>query len=170
MTVKRFAIEHDLWSKISSAIQQYLSAADADNLLQKIADLPIRPSHAVRSLGAYVSRSGQPIAIRLQFGQEHGNLRDTFLHELAHLCDHLCHQSGKRYRRAHGSEWQRWAAVLGTSTERCGKSEALQALYLQRSKLVAVCQSCGAELHRTRRLNRRQKYFHRTCGGQLRPV
>ena len=167
MTVKQFALGEELWLQIASAIEGFLPGPVAEKLLQQIADLPIQPSRATRSLGAYVSKAGLPVCIRLQFAQEAETLRDTFLHELAHLCDHLCNQSGKRYRRAHGPDWQQWAQLLGIEPKRCGRSAALEKLYQQRLKPVAICQSCGAEFQRTRRLNRRRKYFHSNCGGRL---
>ena len=170
MTVIQFARQHDLWPQITAAIENFLPETKAGKLLRRIADLPIQPSRAARSLGAYVSKAGEPVCIRLQFAQEPVNLRETFLHELGHLCDHLCHQSGNRYRRAHGPDWQNWAKMLGAVPERCGKSAALEKLYQQRLKLVAVCQNCGTEFRRTRRLNQRRKYFHSNCGGRLRPV
>ncbi len=169
MTVYDLAIKLDLWPQITSAINTAVPAASAE-LLARIAKVPVKPSWATRTLGAYVSRQGLPVCIRLQFAQEAENLRETFLHELAHLCDHLCHQPGQRYRRAHGPQWQNWAQLLGTQAQRCGKSAALEALYRQRLKLVAVCSDCGTEFRRTRRLNRRRKYFHSNCGGRLRPI
>ncbi|HEY5673608.1 MAG TPA: SprT-like domain-containing protein [Malonomonas sp.] len=170
MTVKQFALQDDLWQQISAAIEGFLPEPAAAKLLQRIADLPIRPSRATRTLGAYVSKAGLPVSIRLQFAQEPDSLRETFLHELAHLCDHLCHQPGQRYRRAHGPHWQQWAKLLGSEAKRCGRSVALEKLYQQRLKPVAVCQTCGSEFRRIRRLNRRRKYFHRDCGGRLEPI
>jgi predicted SprT family Zn-dependent metalloprotease len=170
MTVKQFAIQGELWTQISGAIHGFLPEPAAVNLLHRIADLPIQSSRAARSLGAYVSKSGLPVCIRLQFAQEPANLRETFMHELAHLCDHLCNQSGRRYRRAHGPHWRNWAKLLGIEPSRCGRSEALERLYQQRLKPVAICQNCGTEFRRTRRLNHRRNYFHSNCGGRLQPL
>ena len=170
MNVRQFAEHYALWAQITAAIGSFVSAAESSRLLQQITDLPVRPSRAVRSLGCYVSRAGEPVCIRLQLAQEPEVLQQTFLHELAHLCDHLYHQPGIRYRRAHGPNWRNWASLLGAQPERCGESAALRQLYRQRLKLVAVCQRCGYEFHRTRRLNQRRKYFHRDCGGRLKAV
>ncbi len=167
MTVKQFALRDALWPQLATAIEGFLPGAAAGKLLLRIAEVPIQSSRATRSLGAYVSRAGLPVCIRLQFAQEADNLRETFLHELAHLCDHLSNQPGKRYRRAHGPDWQQWAALLGIEAKRCGRSVALEKLYQQRLKPVAICQRCGAEFQRTRRLSQRRKYFHRSCGGRL---
>ncbi|NOY13666.1 MAG: hypothetical protein GXP51_08300 [Deltaproteobacteria bacterium] len=170
MTVIELAHELNLWRQITAAVNTALPAAESDKLLLRLAELPIRSSRATRSLGAYVSKAGEPVCIRLQFAQEPGHLQETFLHELAHLCDHLCNRPGKRYHRAHGPDWRSWAERLGAAPQRCGQSDALEKLYRQRLKLVAVCQNCGTEFRRTRRLNRRRKYYHRDCGGRLRPV
>ncbi len=170
MTVIDLARKLNLWRQITTAINAVLPAAAAGELLPRLAELPVTQSRATRSLGVYVSRLGEPVCIRLQFAQELENLRETFLHELSHCCDHLCNQPGKRYRRAHGPHWQQWATLLGATPQRCGSSAALEKLYLQRLKLVAVCRQCGTEFRRTRRLNRRRKYFHSDCGGTLRLI
>lgn len=167
MTVKQFALRDQLWLQIVTAVAGFLPEPAAGQLLRQIAELPVRPSRATRSLGGYVSKAGLPVSIRLQFAQEADSLRDTFLHELAHLCDHLCNQPGKAYRRAHGPHWQQWAQRLGIEPKRCGRSAALERLYQQRLKPVAICQSCGTEFQRTRRLSRRRNYFHSHCGGRL---
>jgi len=169
MTVATLAKELGVWNIIRTNIIK-VSADGADPLLELLARLPIRRSRAVRSLGSYVSRDGMPVCIRLQFAQESETLKQTLLHEIAHACDHLSAQPGQRYRQAHGPNWQLWARALGTSTERCGSSEVLRNLHQQRLKTVAVCQRCGAELQRVRRLNRRRSYLHVNCGGQLRPL
>lgn len=170
MTVKQFALRDELWPQIAKAIEGFLPEPAAGQLLRQIAELPVRPSRATRSLGGYVSKSGLPVSIRLQFAQEPDSLRETFLHELAHLCDHLCNQPGKVYRRAHGPHWRDWAKRLGSAAQRCGRSAALEKLYQQRLKPVAICQTCGTEFQRTRRLNRRKNYFHSSCGGRLRHI
>jgi len=169
MTVEMLARELGLWDALKINIRTQ-AGEGAEALLKQLSGLPVRPSRATRSLGSYLSRDGVPVCIRLQFAQEPDNLRQTLLHEIAHVCDHLSRQPGRRYRQAHGKSWQQWARALGTSVERLGSSEALQHLYRQRVKLVAVCQRCGAELHRTRRLNRRHSYLHVNCGGRLRPL
>lgn len=168
--VKKFAEEHGLWQQIVAAVETILQTIDTEPLIAQIAKIPVRPSRATRSLGMYVSKLGEPVCIRLQFAQEETLLRQTFLHEVAHTCDHLSHQAGGKYRRAHGPGWRQWAHALGISPERCGKSEAVADLHRQRLKLVAICQKCGAEFRRVRRLNRRGRYIHSTCGGRLRPV
>jgi len=171
MTVKQIADEFSLWQQIETAVNGILKEGSAPALLKKIATIPIHKSRATRRLGAYVSRGGEPICIRLQFAQEPDNLKHTFLHEVAHACDHLSRsKKTSTYRRAHGPSWKNWARALGISTQCCGESDAVRDLHQQRLKLVAVCQKCGAEFHRVRRLNRNGTYIHQQCGGRIKTV
>ncbi|MDX2494671.1 MAG: SprT-like domain-containing protein [Desulfuromusa sp.] len=171
MTVKQIADEFSLWQEIETAVNGILVEGSAPDLLEKIAKIPIQHSRATRRLGAYISKGDEPICIRLQFAQEPDNLKHTFLHEVAHACDHL-NRSNKpsTYRRAHGSSWKGWARALGISTQCSGESEAVRLLHQQRVKLIAVCQKCGAEFHRVRRLNRNRIYIHQNCGGKIKSV
>ncbi len=169
LTVGQLASELELWEQIVATVQRQVEHSPMD-LLAEIAALPVRSSRAARSLGAYVSKVSKPVCIRLQFAQEAENLKQTFLHEVAHLCDHLTNQPDRRYRRAHGPGWQVWAKALGTSVECRGESVAMTRLRQQRLRLVAICQQCGEEFWRLRRLNRRQKYIHPKCGGPLKTL
>jgi len=168
MTVESLATELGLWADICEHIDGY-AGRKSTRLLAQLADLPVKRSRATRRLGSFAVQNGKPLCIRLQFSQEPENLKQTFLHEIAHVCDHLT-RSLFRSRRAHGPSWQAWAKVLGTPAKSCGRSEALNQLHRQRLKLVAICQNCGAEFHRVRRLSRNRKYYHSKCGGSLRPV
>ena len=171
MTVKQYADEFDLWQQIEFAVEEMISERSSADFLEQIAMIPLKKSHATRRLGAYVSRGVEPVCIRLQFSQEPDNLKHTFLHEVAHACDHLSGKGWhKSYRRAHGPSWKSWANALGISSKSCGGSEAVRALHQQRLKLVAVCQKCGTEFHRVRRLNRNRKYTHQQCGGRIKAV
>ena len=167
MDVSRFSIEYGLCSRIETARAE---CGCDQAVLQQIYNLPVRKSHAVRRLGSYVARGGEPIEIRLQFALEETKLVETFLHELAHCLDHLTNQNGKPYRRAHGPGWQRWASALGILPERCGESEALRQLHAQRLRVVAICKKCGFELQRLKRLPRNRKYSHTDCGGTFKMI
>ena len=171
MTVKQIAEKYQLWQQIEKAVNGILPGGSASVLLEKIAQIPIQKSWATRRLGAYVSMGREPICIRLQFAQESENLKQTFLHEVAHACDHLSRKSGRQsYRRAHGSSWKAWAKELGIPPRCYGESEAVKKLHQQRLKLVAICQKCGAEFHRVRHLNRNRTYTHNRCGGKIQPT
>ena len=171
MTAKQLAVELDLWQEIEKAVAGILPKRSVADFLDKISQIPIQKSSATRRLGAYVSTAGEPVCIRLQFAQEPENLRQTFLHEVAHACDHLNRKRARQpYHRAHSDSWKNWAKALGISTECRGESEAVRALHQKRMKLVAVCQKCGMEFHRVRRLSRNRTYLHNQCGGKLRSV
>ncbi len=169
MVIKQLAENLHLWQQIETAARSILSGKSVPVLLEKIATIPVNRSRATRRLGVYVSQGNRPICIRLQFAQEPENLRQTFLHEVAHACDHLSRKGWrKQYRQAHGESWKTWARALGVSTSTSGESEAVRKLHQQRLKLVGVCQKCGAEFRRVRRFNRRETYTHRCCGGEIR--
>ena len=171
MTVKQIADELCLWQQIEIAANNILAKKSVSALLERVASIPIHKSRATRRLGAYVSMGETPICIRLQFAQEPDNLKQTFLHEVAHACDHLSRKKGyQSYQRAHGSSWKIWAKELGISPQCRGESPAVRQLHQQRLKLVAVCQKCGAEFHRVRRLNRNRTYTHNQCGGKIQSV
>ena len=169
-TVRSLADQLNVWAQINGAACQILGVKEGAILLDGIAHLPVRRSRATRTLGSYASRAGKAWCIRLQFALEPDLLKETFLHELAHACDHLTNQPDQNYRRAHGTGWKGWAAALGIEGRVRGQSEILSRLYRQKLKPVAVCRRCGAEFHRVRRLNRRRKYIHQVCGGQLDPL
>jgi len=171
MTVKQHADELDLWQHIEFAVEGMISRRSVVGFLEQIASIPVQKSRATRRLGVYVSRGREPVCIRLQFAQEPDNLKQTFLHEVAHACDHLSRKKRPQsYRQAHGPSWKDWAKVLGISPQSYGESEAVRALHQKRLKLVAVCQRCGAEFHRVRRLNRNGSYTHQQCGGRIKTV
>jgi len=169
MTVETLALDLGLWVEICRRITTHAEQKGFE-LVEILSRLPVKRSRATRTLGTYLSRGGVPICIRLQFAQESDNLKQTLLHEIAHVCDHLSRQGGQCYRQAHGPGWQLWAQALGILPERLGSSEVLRRLHQQRLKPVAVCQRCGTVLQRVRRLNRRLRYVHTNCGGCWRPI
>jgi len=170
LTVASCAADLGVTEQIRSGIEALLPAAKAGALMTEVMKLPVRSSRALRSLGSYVSRGGEPVCIRLQFRQERDLLAETLLHEVAHLCDHLSNQRGRRYRQAHGHGWQAWAEAFDIRARRTGKSQVLCDIHEQRLKLVAICLECGLEVRRLRRLNHGTRYIHPGCGGRLQPV
>ncbi|MEA3465849.1 MAG: hypothetical protein U9R29_07585 [Thermodesulfobacteriota bacterium] len=163
------AQQQGLWSHICDAVRQQ-NVNNYAHILDQVARLPVKRSRATRILGCYVSRQSQPWCVRLQFDQEPEQLRQTLLHEIAHVLDHLVNFSGQPYRGAHCSGWQVWATALGISTCRTGHSEVVARQYRQRQKLVAVCSGCGESIYRLRRLDRNRSYIHASCGSLLRPI
>lgn len=124
-TVERLSTQLDVWSRICEVITQE-SLIASGNLIAQISQVPVKTSRSTTTLGCYVSRGGKPCCIRIQFDQEPELIVQTFLHEVAHLLDHLISFSGKPYRGAHRSGWVRWAVALGISPCRTGRSERLE--------------------------------------------
>ena len=120
-----------VWKRIQSAVTLLVSQ-ERLAFMQQLEAVPVYRSRATRSLGCYVSVAGQPRCIRLQFKQEYSCLQETFLHEVAHLCDHLQNFSSLSYRGAHRRGWQQWATALEIPVKRSGVSEASDALYKER--------------------------------------
>src|SRR6056297_1233685 len=170
MSVRMLAVELSLWQQIVAAVESHCAAVSRSQLLERLAIIPVVPSRASRRLGCYAFRGREPVCIRLQFAQEPESLRQTFLHEIAHACDHLSQQKESRQRIGHGTCWRQWALALGIGTATTGRSAAVDSLHQQRRKLVAVCLECGAEIYRVRRLNRNNRYLHPPCGGVLKPM
>ena len=164
-TLQQLAENLELWQRIVGAVASLVS--EPVPFLERLGQIPVVSSRATRCLGLYVSRGDVPVCIRLQYAQEVDSLPKTFLHEVAHACEHLSRKPGRRRPRAHGSEWRRWARELAIEPVRTGESAALKELHERRLKLVAVCRTCGFEFYRVRRLNRTRSYTHRHCGGML---
>lgn len=169
LTVEILARQLALWDGVESTVVRH-QPAQAAKLLRCVADLPVVRSRSTRTLGCYVSRHAVPLCIRLQFKQEALLLQDTFIHEIAHLLDHLTNFEGRPYRGAHRVGWQCWVVALGGTPCRSAQSDALKELHQQRLKIVAVCTGCGKPVYRVRCLNWQRCYRHRECGGLLRIV
>ncbi|PLX78169.1 MAG: hypothetical protein C0616_15360 [Desulfuromonas sp.] len=167
--VETLALKLDLWGLIQQGIRRRVAPDLADGFILTIASVSVKPSRATRRLGSYSSCAGRPVSVRIQFSQEMDQLRETFLHEVAHACDHLHRLPGEHYRQAHGEGWRTWMESFGLPGRVRGESPALCQLYQKRLKVVATCLRCGEEIRRTRRLNRGRRYRH-VCGGRIAPV
>lgn len=163
-SVAEVAGELGVWEIFTHGVAQRLQPAPALRLIERLGALPVRRSHAVGLLGSYAHRGGEPIAIRLQTGQEPELLKATLLHELAHACEHLTSPNPNRHRCTHGAGWRQWAEAFAIAPERTAPSAALGALRAARLKPVAVCEKCGCVFHRLRRLPRRRQWLHPQCG------
>lgn len=165
--VQELAGRLEVWPRVRAAVHRFTTGREAEKMLAALSGLPVRRSHATRILGSYVYRGDEPLCIRLQFAQEPELLKETFLHELAHACDHLTQDAAVPYQQKHGPRWKRWAIALGTDGEARGTSKNLSRLYRSRLKPVGVCRRCGTVIQRVRKLNQRQTYRHRDCGGRI---
>jgi predicted SprT family Zn-dependent metalloprotease len=166
LTVRELADRLALWPRIVAAVERCCDSAADNHVLDRLGRIPVHGSRATSRLGCYVFQGSNPVCIRLQFAQEAAQLAETFLHEVAHACEHLGEPRAGR-RLAHGQRWQRWALALGIPPVSRGVSATLAALHHRRRKLVAICQRCNTPIYRVRRLNRSTQYIHPACGGPL---
>jgi predicted SprT family Zn-dependent metalloprotease len=89
-------------------------------------------------------------------------LRETFVHEFAHLLAVARH--GRR-AKGHGPTWRQAMRDLGAVPEvrhtmPCVRNTARQVLVYQ-------CERCGLEFQRRRRLPARGRFVHAGCGGDV---
>jgi hypothetical protein len=169
--VEYLAKKHEVWECFVRGVCCRLPSEDAKPLILCLGHLPVRASHAVGLLGAYLHRGPTPLGIRLQPRQEPAQLGITLLHELAHACDHLTAVDPSRHRCSHGPGWRRWAQAFAIDPVTAGHSPALAALRRARLKPVAVCERCGTVFHRLRRLSGRRRWVHPQCGnGRVLPL
>lgn len=89
-------------------------------------------------------------------------LRDTLLHEYAHL---LAFDRAGKAGRGHGPAWREAMADLGLSAEVVHRYECRR--NRPRRRVVYACRSCGMEIVRLRLLPKRRQYIHAGCGGGI---
>lgn len=154
-------LEEDLCRQVESHL-----GTRAKSILARLWTLPLKRSNAVTRLGSYSYQGEYPKAIRLQFAQEDHQLRQTFLHEIAHYLDHQTRPNKRVYRTPHAVSWQQWFRIIGGEPGDA-TSTAISTLYQRRLKVVARCERCGVLLKRLRALSRGHNYLHRNCGGRL---
>jgi predicted SprT family Zn-dependent metalloprotease len=121
----------------------------------------VKVSHATR-LPFSIELSGRLVALG-----EPAEIIAVLLHEIAHLAADTYLAGIDRIETPHGATWSRFARALGVPTSATTKTS-----YTARGeglKTVAVCGSCGYELQKRRRLNRKRTYTHRNCGGTFSP-
>lgn len=89
-------------SPISAELARALAAADAFHLLRTdLEPVPVRPTATMSQAGAYRSRAGDPVDLRVS--RSHGRIPLSFLHELGHFVDHQHDwRLGPALRRAAG--------------------------------------------------------------------
>jgi SprT protein len=89
-------------------------------------------------------------------------LRETLLHEYAHLLAY--HRHGSKAAN-HGHHWQQAMRDLGLEPKvrhnfSCERNRP-------RQRVSYRCLKCGAVIERTRRLPRKRTYLHVGCGGRI---
>lgn len=92
-------------------------------------------------------------------------LKSTLVHEYAHL---LAVERHGRPAANHGEAWKRAMVDLGAKPERthCYEVERNET----RQRVIYQCARCGKQILRARRLPKRRKYVHASCGGGLRLI
>lgn len=89
-------------------------------------------------------------------GVREEELRNTFLHELAHLIASA--RAGRKRIQPHGAEWQQACRDLGIPGENRCHSLDFKPRRIAR-KFAYTCPHCRAVIHRVRRLSRRVACF-----------
>lgn len=89
-------------------------------------------------------------------GPREEELRNTFLHELAHLVAFA--RAGRKRIQPHGAEWQQACRDLGIPGENRCHSLDFKPRRIAR-KFAYTCPHCRAVIHRVRRLSRRVACF-----------
>jgi predicted SprT family Zn-dependent metalloprotease len=134
--------------------------------------LPVVFNSRLRStLGRYRSRinrhTGEEFPVDIQLNAKlrlEGpvQLRDTFLHEVAHLI--------AGHAAAHGYAFKRACRLVGRDTgARCAAADRPNRV-IERAplKVVAECERCGYVIKRRKRLPRTKEYTHSGgCGGRI---
>ena len=159
------------WNEIAAILR---TAGLDDAAIESVRTIPAGINNRItRSLGRVkVNRATRlPFSIELSgrlvaLGQP-AEIITTLLHEIAHLAADIYLAGIDGIETPHGPTWSRFARALGVST-----SATMKTSYTARGeglKTVAVCGSCGYELQKRRRLNRKRTYTHRNCGGTFSP-
>jgi SprT protein len=89
-------------------------------------------------------------------------LRDTLVHEYAHL---LAYRRHGRHGIGHGPRWKEAMADLGAAPKVRHNYEVQR--NSSRQEVAYTCQKCGAILVLSRKLPKRRRYVHNGCGGPI---
>ena len=94
--------------------------------------------------------------------KENDHVRETLLHEYAHL---LAFDRHGRKGTGHGKHWKQAMIDLGLEPKTHHHYEVVR----NKSHQVVIykCKKCGTQFGRKRKLSTRKKYMHRQCGGQI---
>ncbi len=90
-------------------------------------------------------------------------VRSTLVHEYAHL---LAVDRHGRKAASHGPIWRQTMIELGAEPTVRHRYEVER--NQPRQKVEYRCVKCGKLIERSRRLPKRRRYVHATCGGNLR--
>ncbi len=143
----------------------------AENLVEDLMrDHPVkrRPTlrwKALRVTAGIAYYRTYEIALSRKLLIDEQRLRDTLIHEYAHL---LAYDRFGPKAANHGPEWRTAMRELGAKPERthCYQVDRNKT----RQRVTYECQRCGKHLFRTRRLPSKHRYFHVDCGGGLKLI
>jgi SprT protein len=94
--------------------------------------------------------------------KEPGQVRETLLHEYAHL---LAFDRHGRSGAGHGRHWKQAMVDLGLEPKVHHKYDVVR--NQSRQTVVYRCKKCGFILEKKRKFQKGRRYFHRQCGGQI---
>lgn len=154
---------------LKNTIQQY--HAEAVERMPEIANIEIYThlNERMRSNGGTASVKGGVgyIALNYRLHRDNGwtKLKQTYLHELAHVVQRLKYGSKVK---SHGIEWQRIMRQLGADVERCHSMDV--SAYRQQRKRIAYkckCQTHNITMNRHNKILRGAGYRCKLCGHSL---
>ena len=119
-----------------------------------------RPYRVTAGMAYYRARA---IGLSIHVLQTEDAMRETLLHEYAHL---LAVQRAGKKASGHGPVWCQAMRDLGLEPKVRHNYEVVR--NVPRQKVTYQCVRCGAAILRSRRLPRRKKFVHASCGGDLR--
>jgi SprT protein len=116
------------------------------------------------SAGMAYYRAGR-IALSTRILRDEASVRDTLIHEYAHLL--AVHRHGKK-GAGHGPEWQQAMREMGL------EPKVRHTYHVERNqrrqKVTYKCVHCGTLFVRGKRFPRGARYLHVGCGGDLKLV
>lgn len=108
---------------------------------------------------------GYRICLSAHLLNTYERVRETFLHEFAHL---VAFERWGRGIKPHGPEWRRVMGSLGLTPD---ATHSYECTIKRRARPFSFrCEACGEILTRTRPLKPRRIYRHVGCGGRIRGV
>ena len=144
-------------------VQSFCQSVDIDTsaIPSHILALPVIRNGRLRRTVAQAVFTGirrEPVRLEMSARLLRGSIasrREVIAHEVAHLT--------AGYAADHGPEWRAAARSMGCTGERFATKALIEDIG-SALKTVAICDGCGHELKRARRLNKNRNYRHGSCG------
>jgi predicted SprT family Zn-dependent metalloprotease len=95
------------------------------------------------------------------FAEGIDEVKDTFLHELGHICTH------NNKSRGHGPEWKQWCHVLGLPNVDTYHSIEAMSYKRRPKKVVGNCHTCEIQIWRRKKLQKNLTYICLQCNGYI---